>query len=532
MTASPRNPFALLRARRAAGLVASLVACLAACAVGPDFVPPESPAPDRYTDGPSLPEAATRADGSSASASPDSSASPESPPDGERPSAAAAATTAPASAAQTLRPAEDIPAGWWTLFGNEELEAVVERTLAGSPSLELARANLARAREFVAVARGSFFPAIDVGFTAQQARTPGLRSGASSSTSELYGVGPSASYLVDVFGGIRRSVEAQSALAEVQRYELAAAWLALTGNAVDQGLTIASLRAQIEAIEGVIEVDEQNFDLVTRRFEAGKAPRSDVLVAETQLAADRTLLPPLRQRLAAARHALAALAGELPATWMPPDFDLATLEVPRVLPLSLPSELARKRPDILAAEAGLHASSAAIGVATAQLYPSLTLSGSLTQEALEIGSLVSGGGTAWALAGRLGAPIVRGGALRAQRRAAIDAYDASLATYEQTVVQAFQQVADSLRSLEFDGELVDASTRLLATAEQSLALQQASYAAGKTSLLQMLISARAYQQARSRIAEARGQQLRDTAALFVALGGGWWQEGQAEPLAR
>jgi NodT family efflux transporter outer membrane factor (OMF) lipoprotein len=506
-----------------AALFSIAVSALVSCAVGPDFERPVSPAPASYTDGPSLPErlepppAAENEAEKNAKNDAESAAIP-----------ASALAEDAAIAVQVLRPAEDIPARWWALFENPLLVEVVDRTIAGSPSLRIARANLAQAQETLVAARGSFFPQIDLGLSAQRSRSPALRSGATASTSNLYVVGPSASYVIDVFGAIRRSVEGQAALAEFQRYELAAAWLTLTGNAVSQSLSIASLRAQIDAVEGVLDVDRQNLDLVRRRFEAGKVARSDLLVAQTQLASDETLLPPLRQQLAFARHALAALAGEVPAAWTPPDLDLDGLVVPRELPVSLPSELTRQRPDVLAAESQLHAASAAIGVATAQLYPSLTLSGSITTDALEIGSLFTGAGTAWAVAGRVAAPLFRGGILRARRRAAIDAYDASLATYQQTVVQGFQQVADSLRALQYDALLVDASERLLATAEHSLALQQASYAAGKTSLLQMLSSARIYQQAQSGLARARGQRLQDTVQLFVALGGGWWQE---EPLA-
>jgi NodT family efflux transporter outer membrane factor (OMF) lipoprotein len=477
--------------RRAVGRIGLPIAVylLCSCAVGPDFERPESPTPPSYTAEP-----------------------------------VHTVMSHPASGAeQHLQLAEDLSGQWWELFHSPGLNEVVTRTIADNPSLAAARATLAEAQEAIAAAKGSFFPQIDVGGGVQRTRIPGLQSGASASTSSFYSVGPSASYLVDVFGGVRRSVEQQTALAEFQGYELAAAWLTLTGNAVTQSVAIASLRAEIEAVEEVIEDGEQNLALVQRQFEAGKVARSDVLVAKTQLASDRAQLPPLRQRLAVARHAVSALAGQVPALWSPPEFDLEHFELPGELPVSLPSELARKRPDILAAEAQLHAASAAIGVATAQLYPSLTLSGSVAQEALEIGSLFSGGGAAWALAARLTAPLFHGGTLRAQRRAAIEAYQASLATYQQVVVQAFQQVADSLRALENDAELVGAAQELLDTARESLSLQRVSYEAGKTDLLLLLVSERAYQQARSGLAQAQGQRLQDTVQLFVALGGGWWQ---------
>jgi len=272
----------------------------------------------------------------------------------------------------------------------------------------------------------------------------------------------------------------------------------------------------------VVRDDERNLRLVRLEYEAGKAPLTDVLTAQTQLASDRTALPPLRQQLAAARDALVILAGRAPAAWSPPDFELKDFALPLELPVSLPSTLARQRPDILAAEAALHADSAAIGVATARLYPSITLSASLGQQALDTGALFRSANTFWSLAGDLAAPIFHGGTLRAQRRAAIDTYRAALATYEQTVLQGLQQVADNLQALAHDAELVASQHELLETASAALALQRESYAAGKSTVLQLIDAERAYEQARLGSAKAQAQRLQDTAQLFVALGGGWW----------
>jgi NodT family efflux transporter outer membrane factor (OMF) lipoprotein len=471
--------------------IEGLLALLCGCAVGPDFVRPEPPATAGYTREPMPTQLAPAAGG----------------------------------AEQNLGLAQEISAQWWELFGSGSLDEVVARAIGANPSLASARATLAQAQESVAAARGALFPQLDLGARVDRVHVAGLRSDTPSSTTSLYSAGPSVSYLVDVFGVVRRSVEQQAALAELQHYELAAAWLSLTGNTVEQCIAIASLRAQIAAIEDVVGDDEQNLSLVERKFTAGKAARLDVLTAETQLASDRAQLPPLRQALAAAHHALSVLAGELPAEWSPPDFTLEGLELPRELPLSLPSQLVRQRPDILASEAQLHAASAAIGVATAQLYPNFTLSGSVAQQALQASSFFTAGGAAWALGAQAAAPLFHGGTLRAERRGAIDAYEASLATYEQVVLQAFQQVADVLRALAHDAELVDAQQALLDAARDALALQRISYAAGKTDLLQLLDAQRSYQQARLGFAGAQGQRLRDTAQLFVALGGGWWQAG-------
>jgi len=234
------------------------------------------------------------------------------------------------------------------------------------------------------------------------------------------------------------------------------------------------------------------------------------------------VLPALRQQLAAARDALVVLTGRAPASWSPPEFALGEFKLPGELPLSLPSALARQRPDILAAEARLHADSAAIGVATANLYPNFVLSAALSQQSTDSGALLRSANSVWSLAGKLTAPLFHGGTLRAQRRAAIETYKASLATYEQTVLQGLQQVADTLQLLEHDADLVDSQRQLLDSASAALALQRESYAAGKSDVLQLISAERAYQQARLGLVRAEAQRLQDTAQLFVALGGGWW----------
>ena len=458
------------------------------CAVGPDFVRPSPPMTTDYTPG--------------------------SPPKVLSPGAA--------EVEQRVQVAAEISSAWWQLFRSPALDDVVKRALADNRSLAQARATLAQSREFVNAARGAYYPQIDANGSAQyQAELE--RNGwkfESQNGSTAYSVGATVSYVVDVFGGVRRNVEQQSALAEFQRYELAAAWLTLTGNAVTQSISIASLRAQIEAVEDVVADDTRSLDLVQRKYDAGKVAKSDVLTASTQLASDQAQLPPLRQRLAAAQHALSVLAGKLPAAWAPPDFQFADFTLPVELPLSLPSELVRQRPDILASEADLHASSAAIGVATANLFPSLTLSGGVSLA--ESAAIFNGPGAGYSLAAQLLQPVFHGGTLRAQRRAAIDAYDASLASYEQTVLVAFQQIADTLRALDHDAELVAAEQRLLSTAEEALALQRLRYEAGKIDLLDLLDAQRSYGQARLGVAQAQGQQLTDTATLYVGLGGGWW----------
>lgn len=478
-----------------------LIVGLASCAVGPDFVRPAPPAAVGYTSSEVPPVVAPGAN----------------------------------QAEQRLATGQTVSAQWWQLFHSERLNQVLQQAIAGNRTLETARATLAQAQQAVIQARGGFYPQVNLSAMAQRQRasSSGLGGAGSaviaSAPVNLYSVGATVSYAPDAFGGTRRRVEQQEALAESQRYQLAAAYLTLTGNAVSQAINIASARLQVSVVEAIIADDEQNLRLVQTKFDAGKAARSDVLTAESQLANDRTQLPPLRQQLSAARHALSILAGKFPAEWSPPDFDFAEYALPEELPASLPSQLVRQRPDILAAEAQLHANSAAIGVATAQMYPDITLSGSISLESLSTATLFQGSSRIWSVVSELTAPVFHGGALEAQKQGAVEAFRASLATYQQTVLQAFGQVADTLRALGHDAELTAAQKRALDTSSESLALQRLSYEAGKSSLLQLLDAERTQQQARLGYARAQAQRFQDTAQLFVAMGGGWWNDKELFP---
>jgi NodT family efflux transporter outer membrane factor (OMF) lipoprotein len=386
--------------------------------------------------------------------------------------------------------------------------------------LEASRATLARAREGIAVAAGALFPQAD--FSADAARAKARGAGERTGViANAYSFGPFVTFDPDVFGGLRRSVELAEALAEFQRYELAAAYLSLTGNVVSQALTIAAIRAQIEVVNELILLDRRNLELTRASFEGGRSARVDVLSAESQLTADLTLLPPLNQQLAVARHALSVLVGRPPADWAPPDFDLERLAAPETLPVTVPSELVRQRPDILAAEATLHASSAAVGVATANLYPNLSLSAAWSRTAASPDALFNPASVIWNIAAGLTQPLFHGGTLTAQRRAAIETFNADLATYRDTVLVSFGQVADLLRALEHDAQFLDANRTALDTAQASLDLVDESYRAGQASLLQVLDAQRLLFQARLGFVRAKAQRLQDTAQLYVAMGGAW-----------
>jgi NodT family efflux transporter outer membrane factor (OMF) lipoprotein len=410
---------------------------------------------------------------------------------------------------------QEIAAQWWELYRCPPLDEAVRRAIAGSPTLAAAEATLAQGQEAVVQARAAYYPQLSASGSAE-------RHGAGHVNHNLFSLGPTVSYSPDVFGGTRRRVEQAAALAEGQDRRLAAVYLTLTGNVVSQAVTIAGVGREIAATEQIVADDEKNTALVRTKFAAGKAAQTDVLVAESQLANDRALLPPLRQALSAAEHAFSVLLGDFPAS-SPPPFTLDGLTLPGDLPVRLPSELVHARPDILAAEADLHAASAAIGIATAAMYPSITLSASAGQAATTTGAFFNGASTFWSLASSVAAPLFEGGALTSQKRGAVDAFRASAAIYRETVLEAFAQVADTLDALAHDAELVGDQRRALDVASRSLELERLSYAEGKATVLDLLNSERLDQQAQLGYARAQTVRYQDTTQLFVAMGGPWWR---------
>lgn len=478
-------------------LLALVATLLAGCMVGPNFKRPEAPPDKSYTkEGPSPPIA----------------------PGGTDPQ-------------QHFAFGQKLTGEWWALFHSSALNQVVEEAFAGSRTLVTARANLAQARQVVLEATGGLYPQVNVAGNVERQKESLAAFGLVGPpvTFNLFSIGPTVSYATDVFGGVRRTIEEEQSLAENQQFQLSAAYLTLTGNAVTQAINIASIRAQISTLRGIIADDERNLDLVRREVSAGEASQLDIETAASQLATDRTQLPPLMQQLNVARHALAVLVGRRPSEWEPPDFDLDELTLPTELPVSLPSDLVRQRPDILASEAQLHAASAAIGIATANLYPQLTLSASMSQVANRPNQLFTEAANIWSLAAGLTQPVFEGGRLVAQRRAAVEAFNGALGTYEETVLQAFGQVADSLDALSHDADLLEAEHRALDAANSYLRLVRIAYAAGNVGILQILDAQRQSEQARLGYVRAQSQRFQDTAQLFLAMGGGWWDwQGRAE----
>jgi len=460
---------------------------LAGCAVGPDFKRPDPPHAERYTAQKLQLEASTEGDAS----------------------------------AQHVVLGEQLGRNWWQLFKSDQLDDVVMRALAGNRTVVAATSTLAQAQELAAAQAGTLSP--QVGLTAgigrQKYGAQFLGPLTKPPPFTYFAVGPTVSYALDYTGGVARSVEQQYALAEYQHQQLDAAYLAVSGNAVMQVLKIASVQAQIATIQAILEQDLENLKLVTEAFSAGSVSRLDIVSAESQLASDTALLPPLRQELSLAQHALAIVLGEPPASASLPAVELSQLALPREIPLSLPSELAHRRPDILAAEAQLHAATAAVGVATANLYPHINLTASAGLQSADFGHLFEGTGSVFGLASSIIAPLFDGGTLRAERRAALDAMHASTAYYEQTVLVAFAQVADSLQALDHGAEQLDAQAHAQDAASENVDLTRKSYLEGNVGVLQVLDAERQYQQARLGYVQAQSQRYFDTVQLFLALGG-------------
>jgi NodT family efflux transporter outer membrane factor (OMF) lipoprotein len=473
-----------------------LTVVVSGCTVGPDFRTPEAPTTTHYTA------------------------------PGERSVPAADARTAVPRQIVVL--GDKVTSDWWTLFRSPELDRLVKQSIADSPTLEGAKGRLAAAREAVTATTGALYPQIGVSASATRGKVTAASFGLHPDAVplppnfNLFQIGPTVSYALDLFGGTRRQIEQAAALANVQHDALDAAYLALTGNVVIEAVDVATIRGQQKAVSDTLDIDRQNLSLVLRERQAGTVPDSDVVTAESQLATDETQLPGLDQQLSVARHALAVLLGRAPGVWSPPDFDLAALTLPSRLPISLPSELVHQRPDIQAAEARLHAASAQIGVATAQLYPSVTLSGAVGVAGLDAGHLFDPAGLVWSVAAGLTQPIFDGGTRLAERRAALALFKAAAADYRQTVLQAFGQVADILQALTHDADLLAAQQHALDLASEAVRLQRVNYANGGIGILALLDAQRQYQQARLGYVRAEAQRYQDTIQLFVAMGGGWW----------
>lgn len=513
VNASPAPVLRLRHLRRRAVLAACL-ALAAGCTVGPDFRPPQPPLDSGYTMPPAPPRTA-QAEGRH-------------------------------GGAQVLDDGADVPERWWTLFGSPALDRTVEAALAANPGVAQARARLEQAGHDLAARSGATqWPAIDarLSSTRQQVdiKSLGITAFPSPGPFTLYGASVQVSYVLDLFGAQRRELEGLRAAVDYQRFEWQAARLALAANVVTAAIREAGLRAQIAELRAQTAAQRRSLDITRARLAAGGVAEVDVRRQQGVLDQTEAQLPGLARQLAASRHQLAVYLGLAPAGASDDDgapdrgsgedalpaFDLDTLHLPAALPLSLPSTLAQRRPDIAAAQALLQQASANIGVATANLYPQLTLSGSAGTQGLSAGDLFRSLNV-WSLAAGLAQPVFHGGELLERRRSAQAAYAQSLAAYRQVVLQGLLEVADALRALEADALALRARADAAQRARETLDIVAAQYRAGGVSQLALLDAERQYRQAAQDLVQAQAARLADSAALLQALGGGWWQETETE----
>jgi NodT family efflux transporter outer membrane factor (OMF) lipoprotein len=467
---------------------------LAGCAVGPDFTAPAPPTFTQVTTTP-LPAATT-----------------------------SAATTG--GVAQRLDLGRDIEGEWWTMFHSPRIAALVAQALRANPSIAAAQATLREAKENTRAEQGGFFPSLSASASAEREKTSAVTAGLPAGTNiaplSVVGASLSVSYNPDVFGGVRRTVEQLAAQAEYQQFELEATYLSLAANVVTTAINEASLQGQIDATNEIIRIYRGELAVTQRRLDLGGVTRADVLTQQSNLAAAIATLPPLQKQRDQQRNQLADYLGAAPSQISGAPLDLAALTLPEDLPVSLPSAIVAQRPDIRAAEATLHAATANVGIATANMLPNITLSGSYGGQNSSFGNLFTPAGLIWSVAGAISQPIFEGGTLSARRRAAVAAMQVAAAQYSGTVNAAFQDVANALVAVQHDAETLRATLDSEQTASASLALVRGQYDAGAVTYVNVLQAEQLYQSARLALVSAQAARFTDTVALMQALGGGWW----------
>jgi NodT family efflux transporter outer membrane factor (OMF) lipoprotein len=475
-----------------------------ACSVGPDYHRPSIAVGDKLTARP-LPESTAGVD-------------------------------VPGGAPQHWANGQDIPAQWWQAFHSEPLDALIKEAFKANPSVTAAQAALRQANDLVWAQRGYFLPTLQAGFAPSRQKNPvGTLAPTLSSGMPIYNLYTaqlSVGYTLDIFGGNRRQVESLIAQADMQRYMLEATYLTLSTNVVTAAVQEAALQAQIAATERMIAIEGEQMQIMRKEVELGAIAVSDATAQEVLLSQTIALLPPLRKQLALQRDALSALLGRLPSQESETVFDLDKIALPAELPVSLPSRIVEQRPDVRAAEEQLHAASAQVGVAIADMLPQLTFSGSIGGTATSVSKMFSAGNKFWSIGANLSQTLFAGGTLYFHERAAVDALDVAGAQYRSAVITAFQNVADTLQTLVFDADALKADVDAERAAERSLAYARKAQELGSVSYLAMLNAEQAYQQAVVNRVQAQANRYADTAALFQALGGGWWNRAAADTAQR
>ena len=472
----------------------ALVTSISGCAVGPNFRKPAAPAVDSYT---------------------------RSPIAGTGPAA-----DMPGGEAQRLVAGRDIPAAWWMLFESPPLNALVERALAASPTLLAAHLSLRQALELVAAQRGSFYPTVQGSFAPSYQRvsrtfSPPLAN-PDQFTYSLFTAQVAVSYTPDVFGGARRQVESLIGQAEVQRFQREAAYVTLTSNVVAAAIAEASLRAQIAATQEIIGISRSSLEIVRRQFELGAVAGIDLAAQEAALAQVQQTLPGLRKQLEQNRNLMMVLTGRLPSDDSAEQIELASLHLPTDLPISLPARLVQQRPDVRAAEAQMHAASAQIGVAVAARVPQITITAAYGGTSTAFTQMFASGNPFWTMAANLAQSIFDGGTLFHRQRAAEATFEQAAAQYRSTVLTGFQNVADVLYALQADADSLQAAVAFEQASKRTLDITLKQQELGAVSYLALLSARQGYQQALITRVQSQASRFADTAALFQALGGGWW----------
>jgi len=474
---------------------------LSACAVGPDFKQPDAPQVSGFTEKP-VPEKL------------------------------ASVPNVPGGSPQEFAKEADIPAQWWALYQSPELDALIKKALTQNPNLGAADAALRAAQENVnAQIGGQYFPAIGLGANGGRQQTPNAAfgfPGNGDSIYNLYNASVNVTYKLDVFGGARRTVESARAQAEYQQFQLEGAYLSLTSNLVTSAIREAAIRAQLQATAEILKAQQNLADVTEKQLQIGTVSKVDVTSQKALVANTQVDLINYEKNLSIIRNQLAVYTGEFPSNANIAGFNLSNLTLPEKLPLSLPSSLVRQRPDVRAAEALLKSTNALVGVATANLLPQVNLTGAIGSEALTTGALFGPGAALWSVAGGVFQPLFQGGQLLAQRRGAMANYEQAVYQYQATVLNAFQEVADALRALDTGARALQSASDAERYAYETLDLVQQQYKLGTQSYLAVLYYQSQYQQAKIKSIQAQATRFSDTAALFAALGGGWWnREGPA-----
>jgi len=473
----------------------AILALLSGCAVGPDFVPPSAPVEKAY-----IKEGSTQP------------------------------TFLANAAQQSISTNSVVDAEWWRLFRSASLNDAVTQAIGNSPTLAASEATLRQSQDSLQAGYGVFFPQVQGEFGGARERSAPISEGSQlpGSIFNYMSAGLNISYVLDIFGGQRRAVEELSAQRDGQLYASKAAYVTLTANVVNACIARSAYVAEIQAATEILKLERDQLAAIKAQLQAGTAPYTAALTIQTQIASTAATLAPLRQRLDQANHLLAMLEGTTPSAAELPEIDFASLALPRNLPLSLPSELVRQRPDILQAEAQMHAANANVGVVTAAMFPSFSLTGTFGVAGSSLGNLSPANSKFWSIGPSVSLPVFRGGSLWYGHKAAEDLLVASQANYRQTVLTAFQQVADSINALEHDAEGVQATVDARHAAQENLQMLQINLRAGVAAEIDVLVADVQFHQANIAALEANAQRYQDTVALFVALGGGWWNTQVAD----